>query len=92
MGKGTDTFRGAVICEKHGKWPCRICGTKHFDGCRCYCCREEPSIDPKSRKIEVRVVAEIYFEIEADDYLQAFNEAVSSIQVDHPGYKYAGYS
>ena len=25
-------------CEPHGRFPCRKCGTKHFDGCQCSYC------------------------------------------------------
>jgi hypothetical protein len=25
-------------CKKHKQWPCRICGTVHFDGCECSLC------------------------------------------------------
>ena len=27
------------FCAKHRRWPCRECGTKHYDGCECSVCR-----------------------------------------------------
>ena len=29
-------------CKPHGKFPCRECGVKHFEGCQCAFCREQP--------------------------------------------------
>ena len=29
------------LCQPHKKWPCRECGTKHFEGCQCAFCREK---------------------------------------------------
>jgi len=26
-------------CDEHGIFPCRKCGTKHYDECRCYFCK-----------------------------------------------------
>ena len=33
-------YEAKELCEKHKKWPCRKCGTKHYDGCRCYFCEQ----------------------------------------------------
>ena len=30
--------RDFKTCEPHGVFPCRECGTKHYDGCRCTFC------------------------------------------------------
>ena len=30
------------LCKEHGRFPCRICGTKHFDGCDCFFCTDHP--------------------------------------------------
>ena len=27
------------FCAKHRRWPCRECGTKHYDDCGCSVCR-----------------------------------------------------
>ena len=29
------------MCEPHGRFPCRDCGTVHFEGCQCVFCRVE---------------------------------------------------
>lgn len=25
-------------CKEHKRWPCKICGTSHFKGCKCSFC------------------------------------------------------
>jgi hypothetical protein len=27
-------------CKPHRRFPCKICGTQHFEGCQCAFCRE----------------------------------------------------
>lgn len=26
------------MCDEHQCWPCKICGTNHFEGCECSFC------------------------------------------------------
>jgi hypothetical protein len=33
------------FCKEHRTWPCRYCGTSHFEGCTCPVC-VEPKPDP----------------------------------------------
>ena len=41
--------------------------------------------------LKVTVTARIDFEIVAENYIDAFNEAVRSIEIKHKGYKFASY-
>jgi rubrerythrin len=33
---------GLHVCDKHKKWPCRECGTKHYPECKCAFCMPAP--------------------------------------------------
>lgn len=39
------------FCKAHRSWPCRHCGTSHFEGCDCPVC-VEPEADPLARTKE----------------------------------------
>lgn len=48
---------------------------------------KESLLYTKKKLFKFKVVAEFIFEIEADNYVKAFREAVSSISIEHKGYK-----
>jgi hypothetical protein len=44
------------FCKAHRSWPCRYCGTAHFEGCDCPVC-VEPKDDPLAEVKEAAAYA-----------------------------------
>lgn len=38
MGKVRGLKKEVPFCDKHKRWPCKICGTSHYDGYKCSFC------------------------------------------------------